>query len=172
MGISRTVPGSVGTDGNLLILATPLSALPNYPEVTLPELESDAAKDVTYSLTTTGFNNGITEESVTDERLTLAAVLAQPGRVTETLELQYVYGTLADVADKLFKRGEDYVISVRRAIAHNEALAAAQLFDHLVVKAGVKRPDPETANGKFTKTQGFYPQDESQRDVPLAATAG
>lgn len=169
MGISLTTPGAVGTDGNLLILAAPKTAFANYPKVIVTDLSAAATKDITYSLTTSGFNNGISEESVTDERLTLAAVLAQPGRVTETLELQYVYGTAGDVCDPLFVKGLDFVFAVRRAVPHDQPIAAGDKFDFLVAKSGVKRPDPEAANAKFTKTQAFYPQAASQRDVVITA---
>jgi hypothetical protein len=169
MGINTEVPDAVVTDGNLLILAAPKTAFATYPNVKVADLSAAAAKDITYSLTTTGFNNTITQESISDERLTLASVLAQPGRVTETLELQYVYGGDADVADALFVKDETYVFAVRRAVPHEQAITAGDKFDFLVAKAGVKRPDQETANANFTKTQGFYPQAASQRDVVLSA---
>ncbi|QKS17316.1 hypothetical protein HUN59_14835 [Curtobacterium sp. Csp2] len=171
MGINTTVQPSVGMDSNLLILCALASNLPaDFTTVKVSDLSNAKAVDVTYALTSDGFKEGVKEDTVTDTRLALAGVLAQPGQVTEDLTVRYVFGSANDVADPLLTPGANVVYAVRRAVPHNQALAAGDKFDYFPVKCGQKQNDPYAANAKFTRTQVMYPQAIASRNVPLLAS--
>lgn len=154
---------SVSTDGHFLLLWVP------YAEGTDPtKLETLAsAERITYSLTPSGFNRTITEETVNDERLTLAQVLQKAGRVTNDLEVQYVFGSEDDVAAKIFVRGAKGWLVARYAIPNEEPLAASQKADVIRIEAGIPRKDAPTTNGVWTKTQKLFVRDVRD-DVALA----
>lgn len=172
MGINLDVAPSTGFDGNLLILAANSTDVDGYP-TELPGVDDLAGADwvdVTYSFTADGWTEGASEETVTDDRLTLASVLAQPGKVTESLTVKYVFtNTTADIADPLFVKGDNIIFAVRRAVPHSQAIATGDKFDFLEVKCGVKQNDAPAANANFTRTQVMYPQSPSVRDHAIAA---
>jgi hypothetical protein len=163
------IPGSVASDDNLKIIAGPASAFPSFPDVTLAEAKASVVKAITYSLTETGFQWTMTQESVPDPRLTLAQVLSQPGRKTYALTLQYVWGADDDVADVLFVEGEEYVIGARFAVPNETDITAVDKFDWIKARAGAKAKDAPTANGKWTKTQIFYPTGQVVEDQVLGS---
>ncbi|MGW8430936.1 phage tail tube protein [Curtobacterium citreum] len=171
MGINTTVQPSVGMDSNLLILCGLASNMPtDFTATKISDLSKATVVDVTYALTSDGFKEGVKEDTVTDDRLSLLGVLAQPGRVTEDLTVRYVFGSANDVADPLLVPGANVVFAVRRAVPHNQALAAGDKFDYFPVKCGQKQNDAYAANAKFTRTQAMYPQALASRNVPLLAS--
>lgn len=165
-------PRSIATDDNLLIMCAPLSAVTSWPDApTVSELAAASFVDVTYSLTAgSGWAEATNEDDITDERLTLSEVFSKGGRTTNTLSLQYVYGTEDDVADPLFVERELLVFAVRFAVEHDEPIAAGQKFDFWLVEAGRKQRDQAAANAVFTKTQAMRPQAKVKRDVAITAS--
>lgn len=163
-----TVPGAVDQDGTLTVAFVPEAGLANPASPTATELNAVTVIDLTYSLTTTGYNRTISQATDTDERLTLADVLETPGRVTESLEMQYVHGAADDIADPVIQEGVKGFIVERRAVAIG-AFVAAEDVDVIPVTFGVPRKDNPTANGKWTKTVKAFVSGQVQRDVPVAA---
>jgi hypothetical protein len=169
---------SVATDDNLLVMIAPASILgtggtsKKLSGIKLSDLSSATFVDVTYDLTAgSGWAESTSQETIADDRLTLAQVFSQPGKVTNGLTVQYVYGSDSCVADPLLVQDEDYVAAVRWAVPHDQALAQTDEFDFWYIRAGVKQRDQAAANAVFTKTQVLFPQKfKVLRDqVPAAA---
>jgi hypothetical protein len=161
------VPENIESDGTLLLLAAPRSAFTTWPP-TAAQLNAATTKDITYSLTSSGWNHGKAQETTTDDRLTLREVLAKPGRITHTVEVQYFYGSEEDVVDPLFVEGADIVIGARYAVPYEEAVTATDKFDFLELECGAKRRDQPSANGRWTKTQALHPRGKVLEDVVIA----
>lgn len=167
-----SISGSVAADGNVLVLATAAAGIADINAPTATELGASGVKDITYDLTASGFTWTTAEDSVSNERFTLKQVLSLPGRRTVTISLQYVYGApstgpSADIADALFIEGSDYILAVRWAVNHDTAVAAADKFDLIKVRAGHKSKDAPAANGQLSKTQVFYPLGVAVEDQAL-----
>lgn len=125
-------------------------------------------KDITYSLTPTGWRPAITENSISDGRMAQKQVLSGQGDFSEAIEVQYVYGTpLQDVANVALTEGTEGFVIVRDSIANSTDPAAAQIVDVFHVKCGKQRKDAPAANALQTKTQTLYPVAVTQRDVAL-----
>jgi hypothetical protein len=165
---------SVQTDGNLLVMMAPASVLTAGKALTdlkVSDLSAASFVDITYDLTAgSGWAEGRTEESITDDRLTSPQSFTQPGREANTLTTQYVYGDETSVADPLLVEKELFVAAVRWAVPHDQEIAANDKFDLWFVKAGIKTRDQAAANAVFTKTQVFYPQRNVVRDHEIAAS--
>jgi hypothetical protein len=125
-------------------------------------------KDITYSLTPTGWRPAITENSISDGRMSQKQVLSGQGNFSEAIEVQYVYGTpTQDVANVALTEGTEGFIVVRDSIANSTDPAAAQIVDAFHVKCGKQRKDAPADNALQTKTQTLYPVAPTQRDVAL-----
>jgi len=176
MGINTSsVSSSVLADGNLLVLGAPASVLAAGKKLTdlkLSDLTAATFVDLTYDFTAgSGWADGRTQESVSDDRLTSPTVFTRPGKVTDTLTAQYVYGSSDSVADPLLVEGAAIVFATRWAVPHDQALSATDKFDLWYTIAGVKAKDQPAANSVFTKTQSFFIQKfRVARDVTLSAT--
>lgn len=155
-------PGSVASDGNLKVVFVPAET-----EVTVTSAE--AGTPLTYSFTPTGFTRTVTEETISDERLTLAQVLQKAGRTTEELEVQYVFGSDDDVAYPLLKRGVRGQLVVRYGVANEEPFSATDEVDIIHIEAGAQRKDAPTANSVFTVTQNLRCYKATEADVTLTA---
>lgn len=175
MGINTTsVSTSVLADGNLTILGAPASVLAagkKLTDLTTTELKSPTFIDLTYDFTAgSGWADGRTQESVTDDRLTAPTVFTKPGKTTDTLTSQYVYGGEDCVADPLLVEGAFIVFAVRWAVPHDQEISLEDKWDLWYVQTGVKVKDQPAANSPLTKTQAFFIQKfRVQRDVTLAA---
>lgn len=158
---AEAVPESVNSDGNLRITAV---------------AEADDAKsaadltagfDLTYSLKT--FNRTIGEAVVEDPRLTLVQQLQKRGKITETIEVQGVFGDTGDVAYKECTPGTKLHVAVRYSIPNETAWTAAQVADILHIECGARRKDAPVENGVQTYTQNWYVVAPSEEDVALSA---
>lgn len=165
---------SIETDGNLLVMMAPASVLSAGKALTdlkVSDLSADTFVDITYDLTAgSGWAEGRTEESITDDRLTSPQTFTQPGKESNSLTTQYVYGDETSVADPLLVEKQLFVAAVRWAVPHDQDIAANDKFDLWLIKAGVKTRDQAAANSVFTKTQIFYPQRNVVRDHEIAAS--
>lgn len=163
---------SVGTEGNLLVMFAPASILTSgktLTDITVTQLNSPTFVDVTYDLTAgSGWAETTSQETISDDRLTATETFAQPGKVTNGLTVQYVYGDDTAKADDTLVEDETLIAAVRWATDHDEAITATSKFDFWYVKAGKKQRDQAAANSVFTKTQVLYPLQKVQRDVTPA----
>lgn len=144
-----------------------------YPGATFPGTAAalaagGTAKDITFSLTPTGWRPAITENSISDGRMAQRQVLSQQGNFSEACEVQYVYGSATqDVANVAMKEGTLGFIIDRDSIDNATDPAAAQTVDVYTVKCGKQRKDPPADNALQTKTQTLYLTAPTQRDLAL-----
>lgn len=158
---AEEIPQSVNSDGNLRITAVAEAG----------DAKSAAAlaagTDLTYSLKT--FNRAITEATVEDPRLTLKQVLRQPGKITENIEVQGVFGSVDDQAYAFCEEGSVIKVAVRYSVPNETDWAAAQIADILHVKCGKRRKDAPVENGIQTYMQTWYPVQPTEEDAVLSA---
>ena len=158
---AEAVPLSVNSDGNLRITATAEA------DSAASVAKLAAGSDLTYSLKT--FNRTVAQATVDDPRLTLEQVLSRPGKTTETIEVQGVFGDDDDVAYTLCTPGTVLNVAVRYSIPNSTAWTIAQVADILHVKCGARRKDAPTENGVQTYTQSWYPVLPSEEDAAIVA---
>jgi len=159
----EAVPLSVAWDDNLRITFVPSGANPLSAAI----LSGGTAKDLTYSLKS--FNRAITQAMIDDPRLTLKQVLQKFGKVSETLEVNYIFGDDDDVARTVLAEGVKGFLVLRYSLPNETAWAAAQEVDVLTIECGKQRKDAPVENGVQTITQGIAITGVSQDDVALAA---
>lgn len=163
---------SVGTEGNLLVMVAPASVLTGgktLKDITLTQLNSATFVDITYDLTAgSGWAETTSQETISDDRLTATETFAQPGKTTNGLTVQYVYGDTTAKADDVLVEDEQLIFAVRWATDHDTAITSSSKFDLWMTKAGKKQRDQAAANSVFTKTQVIYPLAKVERDVTPA----
>jgi hypothetical protein len=157
----EAVPQSVNWDDNLRITWT--------AEADDPKSAADliAGVDLTYSLKT--LTRTINEARIEDPRLTLKQILERPGKVTEQVEVQYVFGDDADVAAATLIQGTKGHLTLRYSIPNSTVWAAAQVVDVITVECGKQRKDSPVENGVQTLTQTLFVIDITEDDVAIAA---
>lgn len=160
----EATPLSVASDGNLLV-----SYVPTGNPLSVANLAAATTKAITYSLTPSGFNRATSQDTISDERLTLAQLLEQAGRVKETLEVEYVFGDAGDVASLALTKDAVGFIVARYAIPNGTAWTIAQKVDVIPIRCGIQAKNPPTANGVFTKKQKLFVTGTVQTDAVLIA---
>lgn len=158
---AEAIPQSVNSDDNLRITAVAEA------DDASSAADLNAGDDLTYSLKS--FNRTTTEAVVEDGRLTLKQVLRQPGKTTESIEVQGVFGDDGDVAYAVCAPGTILNVAVRYSVPNATSWTAAQVVDILHVKCGARRKDAPVENGVQTYTQMWYPIQPSEEDVALSA---
>lgn len=158
---AETVPLSVNSDGNLRITATAQA------DSAASVAKLAAGNDLTYSLKT--FNRTTAEATVNDPRLAMKQVLSQPGKSTETIEVQGVFGDVNDVAYTLCAPGTILNVAVRYSVPNETAWTIAQVADILHIKCGARRKDAPVENGVQTYTQSWYPVLPTEEDAAIVA---
>ncbi len=159
---AESTPSSTGTSGNLRLWFVPSGSNP----LSVAILTGATAKSITYSLTPSGYNPASSQETTTDDRLTNPQKLEQPGDVTDTLEIQYIDGSPADIA---ITEGIQGFVVERRSIANATDATVAQKVRVFTITAGVKRPDAPAANGVFTTTHKLFITGPTNRSGVLVA---
>ena len=158
---AETVPLSVESDGNLRITAVLWEDDPKSAA------DLVAGEDLTYSLK--AFTRNVSEAVVEDPRLTLRQQLRKRGKVTEDIEVQYVFGDTDDVAASVCTPGTKLHIAVRYSVDNATAWTAAQVADILHIECGEQRKDAPVENGVQTITQTWYTIQASELDQAIAA---
>jgi hypothetical protein len=158
---AEAVPQSVNWDDNLRITWT--------AEAEDPKSAADliAGVDLTYSLKS--LTRTINEARIEDPRLTLKQILERPGKVTEQVEVQYVFGDAGDVAAATLVQGTKGHLTLRYSTPNATAWAAAQIVDVITVECGKQRKDSPVENGVQTITQTLFVIDTTEDDVAVAA---
>lgn len=129
----ETIPGSVPTLENLLIIGTPTADNP----LSVAALTAGTAKSLTYSLTPDGWNFPISSATIEDARLTAAQVGQAEGRTTYgPIEVTYVHGSGSDVAKAFLTPGTTVNLTIRDSISNATAPTVAQKADTVKVKCG------------------------------------
>ena len=157
------VPGSVAYDDNLRIAFVPEGS--DAKSVAI--LTGGTTKDLTYSLKS--FTRTISEEVIDDPRLTLKQKLQKRGKITETVEVEYVYGDPADVAYAALTPGTKGSVTVRPSTPNATAWTVAQKADILHIECGAQRKNPPVENGVQTVTQTWFITAPTETDAVLVA---
>jgi hypothetical protein len=155
------VPQSVNWDDNLRITWTALA------DDAKSAADLIAGVDLTYSLKT--LTRTINEARIEDPRLTLKQILERPGKITETVEVQYIFGDAADVAAATLIQGTKGHLTLRYSLPNSTVWAAAQVVDVITVECGKQRKDSPVENGVQTLTQTLFVIDITEDDVAIAA---
>lgn len=158
-------PKSVPTDDNFRVWFVTAGSNP----LSVATLSGPTAKSITYSLIPGGFNQGITEETINDERLTLKQMLERAGTVSQTLEVQYVFGDDDDVASAALVEGVEGFIIPRYAIPNATEPTVGQIVDKIPVTCGKQRKNQPSRNSVWAKTQKLFITGVVEEDVPLVA---
>jgi hypothetical protein len=158
---AEAVPLSVNWDDNLRITWTAIGDDPKSAADLI------AGEDLTYSLKS--LTRTINEARIEDPRLTLKQILERPGKVTEQVEVQYVFGDAGDVAAATLTQGLKGHLTLRYSLPNSTTWAAAQIVDVITVECGKQRKDSPVENGVQTITQTLFVVDITEDDVAIAA---
>jgi hypothetical protein len=163
----ETVPAGQVSDGHGLVLFVPTIADPSTP--TVAELTAGTVKKITYSITGDGYTHGVTVNTVTASRLTLAQAIQYDGTVTDDLEITYVYtNTAGDVIRLALPQGTTGFIVERWAVANEEDIEAGQIVDVIPIQASLSRKNAPATNTELTRTQKLNVTGPVYRDVEVA----
>ena len=165
----EVVQGSVPTDDHFKLWFVPEDAEGATTVASVATLTAPTTKAFTYSLTPDGWNHSTTEEVVDDSRLCLKQSLELPGRIADTLEVTYVFGSEDDVANVVLPQGAKGHIVARYAVENGVEPTTGDMVDVFPIEAGVQRKNAPVANGTWTKTQKLFLRGAVQRDVELTA---
>lgn len=157
------VPDSVASDDNFRLVFVAGDADATSAAVL------NAAPEITYGFTPSGFNRTTSQETINDPRLTLLQNLTRPGKVTEGVEVQYVFGGEDDILTDLLAKGAKGTLVARYAVPNATEWAAAQIADIIPVEAGIQRKDAPTENGVWTKSQTLFVTGTVLTDEPISA---
>lgn len=137
-------PGVVGDGMMKVALLTTFSG-------SLTATAANAAEDVTCEFTADGFNRGVNEATVTDERLCTTQDGEEPGRYSETLETIYVWDQ-QNAEDYILydtlKRGVKGYYLVRYGKPFDQPFVAGDVVDVIQFAAGVQNRQNTPANEK------------------------
>jgi hypothetical protein len=167
-----TQPASVPTDGNLKVVWVPTIADPANP--TMTELTAASAVDLSCYLTSDGFTPSTDEAVVTDDRLCSVQTFEQPGRITDKLDIKYVYQPQnPDATDNkafatLRRLAAGFIVS-RWGKSFLDAFAAGDIVDVMPAKAGKQVKQAPEANSQFKVGQKIFIVGEVQEDVAVVA---
>ena len=159
------IPESMPSDGTLKVTFVPVW------DGKVATLEGATAQDLSCYLTADGWAPGTDEAVVTDSRLCTKQEFEQPGRVTETLEITYVWNTDVeeDEARQTLKRGTVGYLVTRWGIDYQDAYTATQEVDVYPIKTGIARKQPPEANTVHKIMQKAFVTGEVLRDQKLVA---
>lgn len=162
------VPPGVPADGNVRI-----SFITTFNGTTLAATVATAGVDLSCYFTADGFNRGMNEAAVADDRLCTTQSGEDPGRYNETLDVIYVYNQQNPVpSDNLayttLPRGTKGFLVVRYAKAYTAAWAALDKVDVIAITAGKQLKNAPAANEKLKVSQKlFIPADGVVTDIAL-----
>lgn len=160
------IPESMPSDGTLKVTYVPVF------DSSTATLEGVTAIDLSCYLTQDGFDPTTDEATVVDSRLCSKQDFEQPGRVTESLMLMYVFNTIdedQDDARQTLAQGTSGFIVVRWGLDFDVAYATGQEVDAYPIKTGVQRKQKPEQNSVHKIQQKAFITAEVQRDAVLAA---
>jgi hypothetical protein len=167
-----TQPASVLADGNLKVAWVPAIADPEHP--TVAELTAGGCIDLSCYLTSDGFAPTADEGTVTDDRLCSRQTFEKPGRITDKLDLKYVYqGQAPTAADNkakttLLHLTAGFVVS-RWGAAFETDFAADDIVDAYPAQCGKQMKQPPEANGVLKISQKIFVSNTIAEDVAVVA---
>lgn len=156
---AEAVPQSVNWDGNLRVTWTDEEDDPR------DTVDLAAGVDLTYSLTT--LTRNITEARISDPRLTLEQILEKPGKITEQVDVTYVFGDDGDVAAATLVKGTKGHLTLRYSVPNATDWTDGQIVDVITVECGKQRKDSPVENGVQTTSQTLFVIDTTEDNVAV-----
>ena len=164
------IPASMPSDGTLKV--TFVTTIAGLAGPTLAEVNAGTSKELSCYLTADGWNPTTEESAVVDSRLCSKQDFEQPGRVSESLDIKYVWNTVAldDVARTTLVKGTVGFLVLRWGLDADVAYAATtQKVDVYPIKTGVQKKAPPEANSVLRIDQKAFITAEVRRDVAILA---
>ena len=162
------VQKGVASDGNGLVLWVPAIANPAAPTVT--ELTAPSVEKLTYGLTPDGFAHDTAVATINSGRFTLKQVIEADGKITDTVEVKYVWeGLASDVVRTTLTYNTEGFIVKRLAVPNETGIAAGQLVTVIPVRCGLIRDVPPAENSELQKIQKLNVIGTVERDVAVVA---
>jgi len=162
------VQKGTASDGNGLVLWVPAIADPSKPK--LSELTAASVVKLTYGLTPDGFAHDTSVATITSGRFTLKQVIEADGKITDTVEVKYVWqGTEDDIVRTTLTYNTEGFIVKRLAVANEVAIEADQLVTVIPVRCGLIRDVPPAENTELMKIQKLNVIGTVERDVKVVA---
>ena len=175
MAIKKNYAGVDGplSDGNLTIMVVPSAEIEAVSDVTAALLNGASAVDITYDLTTDGYQHTPGNEEITQNRLTRPYEKKRQGKQTDTLQLQYGYdpetGEGETQADTVLVTGAKVHVIERRGVDHETDFAAGDKIKIYPGEVGRKTDDPPVAAAEFTRSVAILLDGEGTDETVLAA---
>jgi hypothetical protein len=145
------VPSALDQKGNTTIWWVPTIADPTAP--TVAEIGAAGAYRLTYDFTADGFNYAGSQDTVDDDRLTLAQPLQSLDVNKVTLDLKYVQSSDTHAAQQVLTSGTSGYFVVRQNVPDPQVITADDLVTPIPVTLGVQNLGPIDGNGKSTIVQ-------------------
>lgn len=155
-------------DGNVKVAFVPAIANPDAPTTA----EVTAGTDMSCYLTADGWNPGLDEATVADDRLCDTQTYERRGRVSRTLTIRYVENpgdATNNAAFTTLAPGTSGFFVVRRGSAYDAAFAATQKVDVWPVEAGEYNELPPEANSVLRVEQRMFVRGPKRTQVAVAA---
>lgn len=163
-------PMSIAADGNVKVAFVTTLTSTTAPVVT----QVTAGTDITEYVTGDGLNHSVEQAEISDDRLSSIQTLQRPGRVTDTVELTYVYQTQGSPTDNEayedLAEDTDGFLVIRYGDPFSDAFAAADVVDVVPVTCGVQRKMPPEANSVLRVMQRLFVTGTVVRDAVIAAS--
>jgi hypothetical protein len=148
---------STPADGNEKVMW--VTTIANTSAPTAAELNAGSSVDLSCYLTGDGFNPGLDEGVITDNRLCETETFEQPGRAQRSLSLTYIHNVntiLLNAAYTSLVPGTAGYIVRRAGKAFDTTFAAADKVEVWPVKAGKRSKLPPEANSVNRVTQKMF----------------
>ena len=149
---------STPADGNALVLLVSTFAGTDAPKVT----ETASAVDISCYLTASGWKPSLAEQVTTDERLCSTETYEQPGRSTNSLEIEYIDNTNSEndtefnkAKDTLVPRAPQFILT-RTGKPYATPLAVGDKVKIYPIKPGQYNELPPEANSVLKIGQKLF----------------
>ena len=165
---------STPADENVSVILVQALADPDAPAV--DELTGGTVVDISCYLTSDGYNPGLDEQVISDERLCSKQIFEQPGRNSRTLSLTYIDNTNSanaatdNKAKETLEPGVDLFLVGRRGVKF-EPYAVGQKVWVWPIKPGEYNDLPPEANSVLKTTQKQFVTGSVRTDVAVVAGA-
>lgn len=148
---------STPADGNVKVVWVPALADPENP--TTAEVTGVSVVDLSCYLTGDGWNPGLDEQTITDDRLCARETFEKPGRAGRTLTVRYIINPgdpTNNKAQETLVPGTDGYFIVRPGTDHEPDLASGDKVRVWPVTAGQQNELPPEANSVLKAEQRMF----------------
>lgn len=148
---------STKADGNVKVAF--VSTIADTTAPTATELATGTIKELSCYLTGDGWNPGLDEQVVSDDRLCSTQTFEQRGRSTRSLTITYIENPTSDTGNLAFTTlapGTTGYLVERRGTAYSTAFAADDVVNVWPITAGEYLQQPPEANSVLKVQQKMF----------------